>query len=536
MKKTSTTSSLFLMVKEYLGNQFTRHPARCAEILHIMLKYQVHHIITRLGTLNPQKKRELLNESLQEHCLYAENLTRALEELGACFIKLGQVISTRPDLVPAPYISALSRLQHQVRPVPGGQIAEIIERDLAMPLADLFRSFESEPLAAASIAQVHRAVLHDGTQVVVKVQRPGVRQQVETDVEIMREVARFVSRHTPLGERYGLMPMVEEMERSLSQELDFLQEANNTRNVSQNIREFRRLLTPTIYPAYSSSSVLTLSFIAGRHLTGPACTELDQTAAMQNAQELLSAYLKQIVVNGVFHCDPHPGNILLASDGRLALLDFGMIGHLDEQQIDNIILLLLAFSERQGERVADIYLDMIELPERFDRRAFTREICGLVCRYHDMSKEGIEIGSALLDMVTIASAYRMGIPTNFALLGKTLLNLDGTLRMLSPALNLTQVTRHYMQQVVQQRALAQLSLARTFGSLADAKRMVEHMLRKSNVVLDRLAQDQFSTHVQVEQFETTIQRATQRLSLSMLLSSLMLSMALFLTFRRKRQV
>lgn len=532
MKRTEQTLSLVSIVKEYLANQLTRHPSRYAKIMHIIHKYQIYHIITRLGALHRYGNRNLSGDTLQEHRIYAEKLAKALEELGACFIKLGQVISTRPDLLPSPYITALSRLQHTVTAVPGDQIAAIVEYDLGRPLSDIFQFFDLKPLATASIAQVHKAVLHDGSHVVIKVQRPGVQQQIEVDVEVMQEIARFVTRHTPLGARYGLTSMVQEIKQSLSQELDFLQEADNTQSISRDIREFRHLMTPTIYPAYSSRRVLTLSFIPGCPLaqvpSGKSCHAEPATVAT----ELLSAYLKQIVVNGLFHCDPHPGNILLVDDGRLALLDFGMIGRLDARQIDHLILLLLAFSERRGERVADIYLEMIETPERFDRRAFTQEICTLVCRYHDMSEKGIEIGRALLDLATVASVYHTAIPANFTLLGKALLNLDGTLRILSPNLNLTQTIRHYMQQVIRQRMLTQISPGRSAAWLLDAKHLIENTLQRSEAILDRLAHDQFSTRVQVEHLDETIQRAARRLSFGMVVSSFILSMTLLITSKR----
>lgn len=405
MKRKQRVSSLGQLVKAYLGNQLTHHPVRCAEMLHVASKYHLYHVFTQIGTLQRYKNQPLPEDLLQEHTVYAENLARAFEELGTCFIKLGQMLSTRPDLLPFPYTTALSRLQYAITPVPGSQVVLIIEDDLGTPLDQLFHSFDFTPLATASIAQVHKAHLHDGTPVAVKVQRPGVQQQVEVDIEVLLEVTRFITRHTSFGAHYEFISIVREMKQSLIQELDFLQEAHNTQCISQDIREFQHLTTPTIYPTYSSHRVLTLSFIPGRHLAQIADAELCRFAPATMAKELLFAYLKQVVVSGVFHCDPHPGNLLLTDDGRLALLDFGMVGRLGTRQIENLLLLLLAFSERQGERVANTYLEMVGLPKRFDRHAFTQKICELVQRYYDSSKQGIEIGGALLDLVTIASTY-----------------------------------------------------------------------------------------------------------------------------------
>jgi ubiquinone biosynthesis protein len=534
MKRKQSASSLVAIVKMYLENHLTHHVERYAEILRVINKYHIYHIITQLGALHQHQNKSLSEAMLQEHCVYAENMVRAFEELGTCFIKLGQMLSTRPDLLPLPYITALSRLQYTLTPVPGSQIATIIEADLGASLPNLFRFFDFEPVATASIAQVHKALLHDGTSVVIKVQRPRVQQQVEVDIEVLLEIARFINKHTILGSYYSLTSIVQEMKQSLFQELDFLQEASNTQSISLNIREFRHLTTPTIYPAYSSRQVLTLGFIPGRHLTQIPDNELCHFAPTTIAKELLFAYLKQIIINGVFHCDPHPGNLLLTDDGRLALLDFGMIGRLDTRQIENLILLLLAFSERQGERVADIYLKMVDIPKRFDRRTFTQKICELVCRYHDSSKQGIEIGKALLDLVTIASTYHISIPPNFALLGKALLNLDGTLCRLSPDLNLTQVIHHYLPQIIQQRALSQISPGRSIAWLLDTKHLVENMLRKSDALLGNLASEQPATGDQVERLYKIIRSASLHLSFSMVASSLVLSLVLLFRAKQKR--
>src|SRR5581483_262565 len=362
MGKQQETFSLGATLKIYLTNRFTRLPLRCTEILRIFSKYQVYQSITWLGMLQSQKDEKLSDSALQQQRIDAENMARAFEELGTCFIKLGQMLSTRADLLPRPYIVALSRLQYTITPVSGTQIAAIVEADLGTSLEELFAVFDFEPVATASIAQVHKALLPDGTPVAVKVQRPGVQQQVETDIEVLTEIAHFLTRYTSFGTQYDLRSIVQEMKVSFLQELDFFQEARYTESIGQNIRTFRHLTTPLIYSAYSSRRVLTLSFIPGRHLAQISNDELSRFAPNALAKELLFAYFKQVIIHGVFHCDPHPGNLLLTDDGRLALLDFGMVGRLDEEQREKLILLLLAFSERQGERVANVYLEMVDIP------------------------------------------------------------------------------------------------------------------------------------------------------------------------------
>ncbi|HBY98482.1 MAG: AarF/UbiB family protein [Ardenticatenaceae bacterium] len=512
--------------RNLIVGRFSRHPERYLEILRIFRKYKLHHVAAQFGGHHHTEEDQYLRlNGHEEPDHHAEGLASALEELGPCFIKLGQLLSTRPDLLPAEYIHALSRLQDTVAPVPGDKIVAIIETDLGAPVSELFQSFDQKPLAAASMAQVHRAALRDGTEVAVKVQRPGVRQRIEIDIEVLHEIARFAEEYTSFGSRYGLEQMVRELEQSLSQELDFRQEGENTRLIGQQIADFSHLMTPTVYPDFTSTRVLTLSFVHGRHLAEVGRETLQTLDSRTIARDLLTAYLKQIVVDGIFHCDPHPGNIFLTEDGRLALMDFGMVGRFDAGQKDNIILLLLAFSERQGERVADTYLEMVEIPRGFDRRGFTQDVCGLVSRYHDMSGGRMALGTALLDLTRLAYSHRTPVPTSMTLLGKAMLNLDGAVRVLSPELDPVQLIRDYMLDVMQKRVLAQLSPGRVFEWVIDMKHLVENTPRRTDMILNKLANDQMTLRLEVDRLDEAMQNVTQaanRLSLGMIVGSLII--------------
>lgn len=512
-------------VMSIFTRRFSRHPERYIEILSVLRKYEVHHTVAKLmlGHHHEEEDVSLVLPGHHEDDDHAEGLAKALEELGPCFIKLGQLLSTRPDLLPPDYIAELSRLQNTVTPVPGDKIAAIIESELGAPLGELFQSFDCAPLATASMAQVHYAVLRNGDEVAVKVQRPGVRQRIEIDLEILQEIARFATKYTPFGRRYGISQIVRELERSLSQEMDFRLEADSTRLIGKQIAEFQRLITPTVYDDYTTRRVLTLSFIHGRHLARVSREELDELDAPAIATELLSAYLKQIVIDGVFHCDPHPGNILLTDDGRLALMDFGMVGRFDAGQKDRVILLLLAFSERLGERVADTYLEMIEIPRDVDRRSFTQDVCGLVSRYHDMSGGRMAIGTALLDLTRLAQSHNTPVPTAMTLLGKAMLNLDGTIRVLSPKLDPVQLIRDYMVKVMEERVIGQLSPGRVFAWVLDMKHLVENSPRQTGMILDKLANDQITIRLDVQHFDQAVKsvnRAANRLSLSIIMAAL----------------
>jgi predicted unusual protein kinase regulating ubiquinone biosynthesis (AarF/ABC1/UbiB family) len=511
-----------------ITNRFSRHPERYFEIFRIFRKFELHHVAAQFGMAHRHEDEDEefgLDGHHEEEDDHAEGLASALEELGPCFIKLGQLLSTRPDVLPANYIAALSRLQDTVKPVPTDKIVAIIESELGAPVSELFQAFEEEPLATASMAQVHRAFLHDGTEVAVKVQRPGVRQRIEIDIEVLHEIARFATKYTSFGKRYGITQIVRELEHSLSQELDFLQEAESTKLIGKQISEFDLLTTPTVYGDYTSRRVLTLSFVHGRHLNELRRAELDKLDSKAIARQLLSAYLKQMVIDGVFHCDPHPGNIFLTDEGKLALMDFGMVGRFDAGLKDNIILLLLAFSERQGERVADTYLEMIEIPKNHDRRSFTQDVSALVSRYHDMSGGRMAMGTALLDLTRLAQRHQTPVPSAMTLLGKAMLNLDGTIRVLSPELDPVQLIRDYMLQVMEKRVRSQMSAGRVFAWVLDMKHLFENAPRRTDMVLDKLANDQITLRLEISQLDDAVKsvnKAARRLSLSVLIGSLII--------------
>lgn len=543
--------------RQLILGRFSRHPERYIEIFRIFRKYELHHVAAEFGMTHRHDDEDdehdghnghhstdgqalMKLEDLDEHEDHAQGLANALEELGPCFIKLGQLLSTRPDVMPANYVAALSRLQNTVKPVPAEKIVAIIESELGASLDEIFAEFDYEPLATASMAQVHRAVLCDGSEVAVKVQRPGVRSQIEIDLEVLHEMARFATKYTSFGARYGLLQIVRELEHSLSQELDFRLEADSTQLIGRQIADFPLLTTPTVYREYTTRRVLTLSFIHGRQLKEVSREEMNALDSKEIARQLLSAYLKQIVIEGVFHCDPHPGNIFLTDDGHLALMDFGMIGRFDAGQKDNVILLLLAFSERLGERVADTYLDMIEIPKDVDRRAFTQDVSALVSRYHDMSGGRMAIGTALLDLTRLAQSHQTPVPSVMTLLGKAMLNLDGTIRVLSPELDPVQLIRDYMLKVMEKRVMGQLSPGRVFAWVLDMKHLFENTPRRADMILDKLANDQITTKLEVEHLDDAIKsvnRAATRLSISMVIASLIMGGAfVFESVRKMRQV
>ena len=504
-----------------------RHPDRYREIFGIARRNKMHLVAGELA--EHRRNHRLLDprDSANGHrSQYAENFASTLEELGPTFIKFGQLLSTRPDLLPHDYIDSLARLQDCVAPLPSHETMAIVESELGSPVETLFTEFDRWPIAAASMAQVHRAVMPDGAEVAVKVLRPGIHRQIAVDLEVLHDLAAVAAGHASLRGVANLKQMVHELDVSLRSEMDYLQELENTEQISRQLSSFQRLATPGVFREHSTDRVLTLAFVNGCRLKDLSFEDLSSLDSESIARELMSAYLQQIVVDGSFHCDPHPGNILITETGQLALLDFGMIGRFDMEEMDTIIQLLLAFAQRRGRRVAEIYLEMLDLPNTPDRRAFMEDVEGLVSRYHDMSGGRMGLGTALLDLARLSTSHHLPIPSIWMLLAKAILNLDGVVSRLSPRLDPVKLIREYMFEVVQERIRNEPSAAAGFSWALDAWKLVKNAPRRADVLLGKLANDQFTIQVQMAPLEETrreLKLAATRLSRGMLLSSIMIA-------------
>jgi predicted unusual protein kinase regulating ubiquinone biosynthesis (AarF/ABC1/UbiB family) len=355
-------------------------------------------------------------------------------------------------------------------------------------------------------------------------------------------MARFARRYTGFGSRNDLEGMVRELETSVRDDMDLRQTAANTRLISRQIAEFTRIGAPTIYDEWSADHVLTMSLIHGRNLSKFTREEMEKFDSNAIARDLLGAYLKQIVLTGVFHADPHPGNVMMTEDGKLIMLDFGMVGRFDSDEKDDIIKLLLAFAEREGARVADIYLDMVQIPEGFNRRAFSGAVSEFVSRYNDMTSVGGEgrrtemgLGTAFLDLVRVAEEHNTPVPSALTLLSKTMLNLDGIVRALSPEFDPVELIREFMVNAMGTRIDAERSAGQRFAWGLDLWHLVETAPRRADMILDRMANGQFTVNMNIDELDEAshrLTRAANRLSLSIVVGAAIVAAGYMLGNRR----
>ncbi|HUQ47651.1 MAG TPA: AarF/UbiB family protein, partial [Gemmatimonadaceae bacterium] len=416
-------------------------------------------------------------------------LRERLVELGPAYIKLGQVLSTRPDLVSPAYVRELVHLQDGVPPMGLDEVERIIEEELGAKVGKLFASFNDKPLGSASLGQVHAAQLRDGRDVVVKIQRPGIREILADDIEFFKELANFLAAHTDAGDRMDIVGVVQQLERALVDELDYRTEARNAASFRKALAQFPHILIPRVIDAYTTHKVMTMQRVRGTKISEiPPITRIDHDFGPL-AEEFARAYLHQITATGHFHADPHPGNLFVVLPGRenpltpaeaaamnrreeerkaatplirsegeamraasdlahpddpkLAMIDFGMTAHLTESMRNQVVRLLLAMANNQGDIAADVLIEIGQHLPDFDRNAYSREVAGLIAKHADETVGDTPAGLVLYE--TIGVAYREGLklPAELTLLAKALFNLDAVTRSLDPNFNPSESIREY---------------------------------------------------------------------------------------------
>src|SRR5713226_2138644 len=461
----------------------------------------------------------------------AEELASDLESLGATFIKLGQLLSTRGDLLPEPYLEALSRLQDQVEPFPYEEVEQIVSSELGVRISKAFAEFDREPEAAASLAQVHRAYLRDGRAVVVKIQRPGVRDQVVNDLDALEEVAGFIDAHTEVGKRYEFGNLLAELRRSLLRELDFQREASNLIRLGENLREFDRLIVPVPIEDFTTSRVLTMEYVAGKNISNLSPLRLLELEGTDLADELFRAYLKQILIDGFFHADPHPGNVFLTYDNRIALLDLGMVSHINETFQEKLLQLLLAISEGRGDEAAEISIRMGEPKSNFDKSDYKHRVASLVARQADTSLERIDAGHVVLEITRISADCWFRMAPEFTMIAKTLLDLDRVVYTLAPDFDPNAIIRQEALNVLTQRIAKDIRPAGILSSLVEVKEFVEKFPARVNKILDVVGNNEMKISVDAIDERVVLdglQKVANRITLGLILAALIIGAALMM--------
>jgi ubiquinone biosynthesis protein len=466
----------------------------------------------------------------------AEQFAADLESMGPTYIKLGQLLSTRFDLLPPAYTTALSRLQDSVEPFPTDEVRALIEDELGAEVKDMYAEFDEVPVAAASLGQVHRATLRNGREVAVKVQRPGARDDVRADMATLARLASLADKGTGLGRTYGFGRLLHEFERSLNLELDYRREARNLLRFGELTRHYDRLLVPEPVLRLTSGKVLTMSYVHGRKVTEVGQLGLMDIDAAPIVEQLFRAYLRSILVEGFLHADPHPGNLLLTDDGSLAVLDLGMVTSVPPRLQDKLVRLLVAIGDDNGEQAARVLAEMGQPLDSYDPLAFRDDVTNLVA---EAVAEGPEMqaGRVLVELSRVSGARGLRPPPEMSLVGKALLNLDRTTQHLDPGFAPADAIRHNV------RSILRSGLAASPGDLItaalDAREFTSQLPRRANRIMDSLADGELRIRVDAldeERLHTVLQRLANRLTLGVVIAATILGGSLLMQVPSDHQI
>jgi ubiquinone biosynthesis protein len=560
-----------------------KHLPRLAAIVGLFTRYGLRDVAKQQGLLAliTEGEEELPPDEQAERQEHAVGFRRRLVELGPAYVKLGQVLSTRPDLLPEQYIAELERLQDDVGPIPVEMVEETIQAELGGRLSKLFESFDPEPLATASLGQVHAAELRGGREVIVKVQRPNIRASLADDIEFFHELASFMATHTGVGARVDVIGVIQQLERALADELDYRIEARNAATFRKMLAEFPRLLVPKVIEAYTTERVLTMERVHGIKVNAvPPITRIEHDFTPV-ADELTRAYLKGITIDGFFHADPHPGNVFVVMrdarnprtpaqvvsenrretvrpgatpmarieveavaaaapepkdvDVRLALIDFGMTARLSTAMRDAATRLLMALGDHRGDDVAATLIEMGQPNEDFDRVGYTREVATVVARNLDLTASEVEAGRVLFDMIDLSFRRGLRLPAEMTLLAKALFNLDGVTRALDPTYRPLDTIREFGNQIAMSRAQRDMSPHRIYQLAMESGDLLSALPHRLDQITQRLANNDLSTRVDVPQLPALIvalQKVANRIFSGLVLAGLLVASAMLLQYWR----
>jgi predicted unusual protein kinase regulating ubiquinone biosynthesis (AarF/ABC1/UbiB family) len=427
-------------------------------------------------------------------------------------------------------VEALARLQDDVEAFSYPEAEAIITAELGVRVSKLFREFEREPIAAASLGQVHRAWLRDGRPVAVKVQRPGIRERVQEDLEALEEIAQVLDKRTALGARYQFTAMLHEFRRSLIKELDYRQEARNLAVLRENLARFDRIVVPAAIEDYTTGRVLTIEYVRGQKVTSfnPVVrTELDGEAL---AEQLFQAYLRQVLIDGFVHADPHPGNVFLTEDDRIALLDLGMVTHVSPAMQEKLLQMLLAIGEGRSDEAATIAIAIGDVrADDFDEAGFRRKVADLVADTRSASLDQIQLGRTILLVSRMSAESGVRVPSELILLGKTLLNLDQVGRALDPTFDPNASIRRNAADLTAERVRRSLSPGNLMVSLIELRDFAQRLPARLNRLFDHLADNKLKVNVDAIDEKLLMegfQKVANRITAGLVLAALIVGAAL----------
>jgi len=513
---------------------------RLQKIINILAKHGFGHLIHDLGIDELAKQFHLPRHKKEKDRDKDLKLSKAvrfrmvLEELGPTFIKFGQMLSTRPDIMPPDYIIELRRLQDQVSPFPFEQVKEVIEGELKADTDLLFHSIDEKPLAAASIGQVHSAELPGGKKVVVKVQRPDIKKTIDQDLAILEEIAKLLDKYTVLGKMYYIGEIVAEFRYILNMELNYYHEGRNAERLRKNFMDEEDMVyIPEIYWSYTTQKILTMEYVEGTKLNDLQRLEDEGHSRRMIAETLSRAYLKQVLLDGFFHGDPHPGNIGVLKSGRVFLLDFGVAGKLSEEQREIFSSLLLGFLSGSIDQLMQAVIKMGVITENTDQKQLRWELERLQEKYYDLPLKDIHLGQVLQELIELSFKLHIRILSELTLLAKTFLTLEGTIAVLEPGFSVAELLEPFRKDLIYSKLSKKKITSGIYRNISKYTRLMEVFPEHLTLIMEKCAGGNLKFKTEISDTEKIISKLNNmvnRLSFSIVLASIIVGLCLMLQF------
>ncbi len=504
---------------------------RYQKFIGFMLKYWNSDLFNQTAA-TALDENETEDKESQEYDQTPEELVDDLKKMGPTYIKLGQLLSTRPDLLPDAYLKALATLQDDVPPISYEEVHKIVEEEIGTRISKAFSFFSEEPLASASIGQVHKANLRSGKPVAVKIQRPGIRKQFLDDLDTLKELADFAVKHTQVAKKYAFDEVLAELRHILLQELDYVREGQNLMTLGENLAEYKNIIVPQPVLDYSTSRVLTMDFIQGTKITSISPLKRLENDLSPLVDELVDAYLKQLITDGFVHADPHPGNVHLTNDNKIALIDLGMVAKFTPSMQEKLLQLLIALSQNDGEASADVLLSMSEVGEGADLKNFKKTINHLVMDSQNTKAHQMKTGRLLIQMNRVAAENGIHISVDVNILGKILLNLDQIVAVLEPEFDLRKAIREHVNKMMRSKVYHQMKPENLFALALQTKNLAENLPQRLNKISENLANNNFRMKIDAideKRWTDGFQKVANRITLGLIIAAMIIGAAMLMS-------
>lgn len=521
-----------------IGSQITqtvKNVGRLKTILTVMGKHGLSEIAERIRLTRMVPNFVFRRDREKEKLTLPERFRSAFEELGPTFVKLGQVLSTRPDLIPQEFVEEFEKLQDDVAPVSFSLIKETVEKELGGPISKIFKSFHEKPLASASIAQVHEADLQDGTKVVVKVQRPGIDKMIDTDVSILFVIAGLAEKYIEQSKTFNPKGIVEEFFKSLKKELDFIVEAGNMTRIRKNFEENENIIIPLVYREFTTTKILTLEKLEGLRLSDKTSLEKAGIDVQKITHTGVQVFYKMVLIDGLFHGDLHAGNIFILKDNRIGFVDFGIVGRLNQKTRDSLCNMFLAFVTEDYDALVYEYCEMAMVTNRVDMDHFSRQVRELVEPYYGLPLKEVNVGKMLLDLTVIASQHHLKMSQDLMLLFRALLTIEGMGHAMNPDFDVIKEMGEFGQIILKAKYDPRVLSKELLTVLRDSSGLLKLLPRQLKQIMKKVVNNEISIQTEVsglKEFQASLMRGRQLMSLAILIASIVVSSTIILIFHK----